>query len=51
LAEAYLDVGQKEKAKAVLEKLFEVKTPDDPADYDEDVQLANKMLEKLKAKK
>lgn len=47
LAEAYLDVGDKEKAKAVLKKIFDVKNPSDPADYPDDMKLAQEMLSKL----
>ena len=50
LAEAYLDVGDKEKAKAILEKMFEVKNPADPAEYDDDLKAARNMLAKLNAK-
>ena len=48
LAEAYLDAGKKDEARAVLERLPAVKTPDDPAEFPDDVAQARKLLETLK---
>jgi len=50
LAEAYLDIGERDKAKAILQKIFEVRDPADPAEYEGDLQLARDMLAKLGAK-
>jgi tetratricopeptide (TPR) repeat protein len=46
LAEAYLAIGERDKAKAALEHVFSIKEPADPAEYDEDVREARKMLAK-----
>jgi tetratricopeptide (TPR) repeat protein len=50
LAEAYLDIHEPEKAKATLEKIFEVKHPDDPAEFEGDLKAAKDMLAKLGSK-
>jgi len=47
LAEAYLDVGERDKAKAALEHILAIKNPVDPGEYDENVQEARDMLKKL----
>lgn len=51
LAQAYLDYGKPEEAKAALRKIFDVKEPDDPGEYQENLQEARSMLEKLERKK
>ena len=47
LAEAYLAVGEKAKAKAALRHIFDIKTPADPGEYDDNVKEAREMLKKL----
>jgi tetratricopeptide (TPR) repeat protein len=47
LAEAYLAVGQKAKAKAALERIAVIRSPADPGEYDENIQEAREMLKKL----
>jgi predicted Zn-dependent protease len=47
LAEAYIAVGQKAKAKAALEHIAAIRSPADPGEYDENVQDAREMLKKL----
>ena len=47
LAQAYLDAGKPERAKAALQKIFEVKEPADPAEYDDDIKEAKEMLARL----
>lgn len=46
LAEVYLSVGDRAKAKASLEHVFAIKTPADPSEYADDVQDAREMLKK-----
>ncbi|MBI4677118.1 MAG: tetratricopeptide repeat protein [Elusimicrobia bacterium] len=47
LAEAYRDLGEDEKAAAVLNRIFEVKTPQDPAEFEDNLKEARELLEKL----
>jgi len=47
LAEACLALGERGKAKAALERIFAIKTPADPGEYDDNVQEARQMLKKL----
>jgi predicted Zn-dependent protease len=47
LAEAYIAVGEKAKAKAALERIAAIREPADPGEYDENVQEARAMLKKL----
>lgn len=47
LAETYLAVGEKEKARAALEKVGEINEPDDPAEYPDDLKDAERLLKKL----
>jgi tetratricopeptide (TPR) repeat protein len=47
LAEAYLAVGEKAKARAACEHILAIKTPADPGEYDDNVKEAREMLEKL----
>lgn len=47
LAEVYLAVGKHDQARTALEHVFAIKTPVDPAEYDEDVRDAREMLKKL----
>ncbi|MBI3549417.1 MAG: glycerate kinase [Elusimicrobia bacterium] len=49
-ANAYLAVGAKEKAVEVLKKMRDVKAPADPAEFEEDLAAADKMLRKLEGK-
>jgi hypothetical protein len=48
LAEAYLDAGKKDKARAVVERLLAVTAPDDPAEYPDNAAEGRKLLERLK---
>lgn len=47
LAESYRDAGYRDKAKAVLNRLFEVKTPEDPAEFEDNLKEARELLKKL----
>lgn len=47
LAEAFLDLDEKAKAVAALQKVFEVKTPEDPAAWKSDLEDARDLLQKL----
>lgn len=47
LAEAYAGAGQKDKARAVLERLFALKDPTDPAEYPDNVNKGRKLLAEL----
>jgi tetratricopeptide (TPR) repeat protein len=47
LAEAYIAVGQKAKAKAALDHIAAIRSPTDPGEYDENVQDARRMIKKL----
>ena len=47
LAEAYLAVGEKDKARAACEHIIAIKTPADPGEYDDNVKEAREMLKKL----
>lgn len=47
LAEAYLEVREKDKAKAVLKRAFEVREPDDPAEHEDNLADARRMLKEL----
>lgn len=47
LAEAYLAVGEKEKAKAALRAALAVRAPEDPGEHDENVADAKRMLAEL----
>ncbi|MBI5623188.1 MAG: hypothetical protein HY924_05350 [Elusimicrobia bacterium] len=47
LAEAYRDAGEKDKARAVLNRIFEVKAPEDPAEFEDNLKEARLLLEKL----
>jgi len=47
LAEAYLAVGEKAKAEAALRHIFDIQTPADPGEYDDNVKEAREMLKKL----
>ncbi|MDD5627495.1 MAG: hypothetical protein PHU21_00405 [Elusimicrobia bacterium] len=47
LAEAYLAVGEKAKAKAALEHIAAIRSPADPGEYDENVQEARDLLKRL----
>ena len=47
LAQAYLDVGDKPKARQALERMFEIKDPADPGEFDDDVADARRMLQRL----
>ena len=47
LAEAYLDVKEKDKAVAALKKVFAVKDPADPASCERDLEDARAQLKKL----
>lgn len=47
LAEAYVSIGEKEKAIATLKKIFEVKDPADPAEFESDLKDARELLQKL----
>jgi predicted Zn-dependent protease len=47
LAEAYMSVGDKAKAKAALEHVSAIRSPADPGEYDENVQEARDLLKKL----
>ena len=47
LAQAYQSVGEKAKAVAALKRMMKVSTPDDPAEYLDDVKDAKELLEKL----
>lgn len=47
LAKAYLSLGEKEKARAVLMKALEVKSPSDPAESRNDLDEAREMLKRL----
>lgn len=48
LAQAYIDAGEKEKARAVLDRLFALKNPSDPAEYPDNIKDGKELLEKLK---
>ena len=47
LAEAYMAVGERDKAHTALEHIFAIQHPADPGEYDENVQEARDMLKKL----
>ena len=47
LAEAYLAVGDKEGARRVLRRAFELKAPEDPGEHEENLADARKLLEGL----
>jgi tetratricopeptide (TPR) repeat protein len=47
LAEAYVSLGEKDKAKAALEHIAAIRSPADPGEYDENVQDAREMLKRL----
>ncbi|MBI4376679.1 MAG: glycerate kinase [Elusimicrobia bacterium] len=47
LAEAYLAVGEKEKAVEVLKRALEIKEPRDPAQYEKDLRESRELLERL----
>lgn len=47
LAQAYLDAGEREKARVALEKLLAVKAPDDPAELAGDLEDGRRLLETL----
>jgi len=47
LAQAYKSVGEKAKAVETLNRMMQVKNPDDPAEYPDDVKDAKTLLEKL----
>jgi len=47
LAKACVEVGEKEKARAVLRRVLELKAPDDPAEHGENVAEAGRMLSEL----
>jgi tetratricopeptide (TPR) repeat protein len=47
LAEAYLAVGEKAKARAACEHILAIKTPADPGEYDDNVREARETLKKL----
>jgi tetratricopeptide (TPR) repeat protein len=47
LAEAYQEAGEKEKAKAVLNRIFEVKEPEDPAEFEDNLKEAKELLKGL----
>ncbi|MBI5210733.1 MAG: hypothetical protein HY927_12245 [Elusimicrobia bacterium] len=47
LAEAYLDAGQKGKAVAVCKAVLEVKSPEDPAEFEDNIKEARELLKKL----
>ena len=46
-AQAYVDAGQRDKAIAVLKKINDVKEPEDPAEYDDNMKDAKELLKKL----
>lgn len=48
LAEAYIDAGRKDKAREVLDRLFALKNPSDPAEYPDNIKDGKALLEKLK---
>ncbi len=47
LAEAYLEIKRKDKAVETLKRIFDVKNPEDPGEYDDNLKDAREMLEKL----
>jgi tetratricopeptide (TPR) repeat protein len=47
LAEAYADKGEKEKALAVLKRLYELKNPTDPAEYPDNLYDGKQLEKKL----
>ncbi|MCX5795589.1 MAG: hypothetical protein NTY77_08865 [Elusimicrobia bacterium] len=47
LAEAYIAVGEKAKAKAALEHVAAIRSPADPGEYEENVQEARDLLKQL----
>ena len=47
LAEAYMAVGERGKAKAALERIFAIQQPADPGEYDDNVKEAHEMLGRL----
>jgi len=47
LAEAYLAVGERGQARAALERVFSIRRPSDPGEYDDDVQEARDMLKRI----
>lgn len=47
LAEAYMEVGDKEKAIAVLKRAFTVTAPEDPGEFDDNLKDARELLKKL----
>ncbi len=49
LAEAYLALGEREKAVAVLRKVSEVREPSDPAEYPDNLREARELLKRLGA--
>ncbi len=48
LAEFYMAMGEREKAKALLERLFAVSRPDDPAEAGDHLKDASALLQKLR---
>lgn len=51
LAETYLDAKEDDKAAAVLNRLFEVKNPQDPAEFEDNIKEARELLDKLAKRK
>jgi len=47
LAQAYLDLGRPDQARAALEHVFTIRHPADPGEYEEIVQDAREMLKKI----
>ncbi|MDD5658207.1 MAG: TRAP transporter TatT component family protein [Elusimicrobia bacterium] len=47
LAEAYYEVGERDKAKAALERVLAIQDPGDPAEYPDDADKARELLKKL----
>lgn len=47
LAQAYLDIGERAKAVDILRKALDVKTPNDPGEYGDNIRDARDMLRRL----
>ena len=47
LAQAYMAVGERDKARAALRRVLAIEHPADPGEYDDNVREANEMLGKL----